>query len=122
MTASVVPPSASHHRPSMYIRVPLTVAVAIGKLLKRSLGDRRPIPAPTITDRGHPDQIGAERWPVNGRGAGNLGLPAADAEAMMVAAGGERSRQAMSTTVRITYDQFDEMIRRGDFASTDDRY
>ena len=28
----------------------------------------------------------------------------------------------MSTTVRTTYDQFDEMIRRGDFADTDDRY
>lgn len=27
----------------------------------------------------------------------------------------------MSTTVRVTYDQFDEMIRRGDFEHTDDR-
>lgn len=28
----------------------------------------------------------------------------------------------MSTTTRITYDQFDEMVRRGDFDETDDRY
>ncbi|CAN5758523.1 Uma2 family endonuclease [soil metagenome] len=28
----------------------------------------------------------------------------------------------MSTKTRITYDQFDEMIRRGDFAETEDRY
>ena len=28
----------------------------------------------------------------------------------------------MSTTARITYDEFDAMIRRGEFASTDDRF
>jgi Uma2 family endonuclease len=28
----------------------------------------------------------------------------------------------MSATVRTTYDEFDEMIRRGDFADTDDRH
>jgi Uma2 family endonuclease len=28
----------------------------------------------------------------------------------------------MSSTVRTTYDEFDEMIERGDFANTDDRY
>ncbi len=28
----------------------------------------------------------------------------------------------MSTTVRITYDQFEEMSRRGDFADSEDRY
>src|SRR5687768_16834087 len=28
----------------------------------------------------------------------------------------------MSTTVRVTYDQFDEMVRRGDFAADDRRF
>ena len=28
----------------------------------------------------------------------------------------------MSVTVRTTYEEFDEMIRRGDFADTDDRF